>query len=107
MMKVPFFDVNNAEANDSVTEELEELLTVEEVAMLLKVPKSWVYERTIRLSCLRFAWIAPCYLADFSKNVLVLGSCQRRASESNRRVDGSLERVHDSERLHSGHGRLA
>ena len=48
MMKVPFFDVNNTEANDSVTEELEELLTVEEVAMLLKVPKSWVYERTRR-----------------------------------------------------------
>ncbi len=48
MRKVPFLDVNNTEANDSVTEELEELLTVEEVAMLLKVPKSWVYERTRR-----------------------------------------------------------
>jgi len=48
MMKVPFLEANNTEANDSVTEELEELLTVEEVAMLLKVPKSWVYERTRR-----------------------------------------------------------
>ncbi len=48
MMKVPFLDANNTDANASVTEGLEELLTVEEVAMLLKVPKSWVYERTRR-----------------------------------------------------------
>ena len=48
MMKVPFLEANNTEATDSVTEGLEELLTVEEVAMLLKVPKSWVYERTRR-----------------------------------------------------------
>ncbi len=48
MMKVPLLDANNTEANDTVTEGVEELLTVEEVAMLLKVPKSWVYERTRR-----------------------------------------------------------
>jgi len=48
MIKVPFLEANNAEANDPVTEGLEELLTVEEVAMLLKVPRSWVYERTRR-----------------------------------------------------------
>jgi excisionase family DNA binding protein len=30
------------------TEEVAELLTAEEVAALLKVPKSWVYERTRR-----------------------------------------------------------
>lgn len=40
-----------------ISEGLEELLTIDEVAALLKVPKSWIYERTRRRGAERLPYI--------------------------------------------------
>ena len=43
-------DPMNQQRPSGISDELHELLTVEDVAALLKVSKSWVYERTRRRS---------------------------------------------------------
>jgi excisionase family DNA binding protein len=43
LVRQPSFEGNSLRANDHADEDLHELLTVEDVAALLRVSKSWVY----------------------------------------------------------------